>query len=85
MSQLSIWEVRWAIPAAVVRAAEEIGGGGLEGVMKGLRLLAERSGEEWVRLLSRELLADPERVEEILEARIQPDEKLVEKILRSIR
>ncbi|MEB3844199.1 MAG: hypothetical protein LRS48_00790 [Desulfurococcales archaeon] len=53
--------------------------------MKGLRLLAERSGEEWVRLLSRELLADPERVEEILEARIQPDEKLVEKILRSIR
>ena len=83
MSQLSIWEVRWAIPAAVVRAAEEIDGGGLEGVMKGLRLLAERSWEEWVRFLSRELLADPERVEEILEARIQPDKELVERILSS--
>ena len=85
MSQLSIWEVRWAIPAAVIHAAEKIGNGRtrLTRIFSGLEVLAQRSKTSWIKQLSKNLLLDPYRVEDIVESGIQPDRELVERILNS--
>ena len=83
MSQLTYWHVRWVIPAALVRAALELGGD----AEAGLRLIAER-GEPWMRSLALELLYDKEELRRILEdlrEGISADTELVEIIKRSVK
>ena len=83
LSQLTYWHVRWVIPAALVRAALELGGD----AEVGLRLIAER-GEPWMRSLALELLYDKEELRRILEDLREgaaTDTELVEIIKRSVK
>ena len=83
LSQLTYWHVRWVIPAALVRAALELGGS----AEAGLRLIAER-GEPWMRSLALELLYDKEELRRILEDLREgaaTDTELVEIIKRSVK
>ena len=83
MSQLSYWHVRWVVPAALVQAALELGGGDVE---RGLRLIAER-GETWMRGLALELQANKRelsRILEDLEDGLRPDPEIVRKIISTV-
>jgi hypothetical protein len=83
LSQLSYWHVKWIIPAALVQAALELGGGD---PVRGLEVIVER-GEPWMRNLARELLLDRRELERILadiRDGLRPDPDLVEKILKTI-
>jgi hypothetical protein len=67
MSQLSYWEIRWAIPSALVLAAADIGGGLVfDRVVRGLQVIRER-GEEWMQLLAEELLSNPVKLQYFME------------------
>ncbi|MCE4624368.1 MAG: hypothetical protein F7C35_00685 [Desulfurococcales archaeon] len=84
MSQLTYWHVRWVIPAAVVKAALELGGGDVE---KGLDMIIER-GEYWMRSIALELKLDRRELQRIiddLKDGLRVDDDLVEMIKRRVR
>ncbi len=87
VSQLSYWEIKWAIPATVVQAASLLTRSTrLEDVLRGLLVIAESECvDEWVRLLARELARNPSRVKEILSYRITPESRLLSDIMNKVR
>jgi len=83
LSQLTYWHVRWVVPAALVKAALELGEGN---AIQGLHMIAEK-GELWMRSLARELLANPQELDRIiqdLEDGLRPDPELVDMIIKKI-
>ena len=83
LSQLTYWRAKWVIPAALVKAAVEIGSGD---VRKGLEVIVER-GEFWMKNLAVELLYNREELGFIvrsLQDGLRADEELVERIKKAV-
>lgn len=81
--ELTYWDIRWVIPAALVEAAQVLGGGDVE---EGLRIIAER-GEPWMRSLAEELLSNRGEREWILREFAEgatTDQTLVEIIVMEV-
>ena len=82
--QLTYWHVRWVIPAAVVKAAIELGEGDVE---RGLDMIIDH-GKYWMRSIALELKLDRKELQRILEDLkdgLTVDNDLVETIKRRVR